>query len=309
MKRILKSGMRNGSLLTLGVSALILSCGRNNRIPESLDSKIDIVGGKVVDSAVNDERRLSTVALTTDHKDSQRRQASPLLAQGHSFCSASIISRRALMTAAHCIQEFNPQTKAKGTSYILPATTDFIAFFGTKVSSDGTWLRAAKVVPHPDWSPQLTLQGNSQSPAHDIGLVILEKDIPAGYKPALIADENLSLKENKPVTLVGFGVTQSRNNNNTGLLRAVQLPLKTIDSKGQLLGVGAFMKGACAGDSGGPMYTQDEQGRWYVIGVTSVGIELLQNCIGLSNSYTDARAHKKWIQSVLQSQGLKLEEH
>lgn len=293
-------------LLMLCSTTFLVNCGESGQNKNKFDSKANIVGGKVVDNSVSDARRLSTVALTTDHSSSTRRSGKPLLDSGRSFCTGTIVAPRVLMTAAHCIQEFNPQTNVKTSDFILPGVGDFISYFGTRVSMDGKWLRAASVIPHPDWDPSLTLQGDADRPPNDIGLVILESDIPGEYKPVGIADPEMTLKENQTVTLVGFGVTRTRRNNNTGVLREVSLPLKSINKRSQILGVGNFMKGACAGDSGGPMYTQDENGNWLVIGVTSAGVEIFQNCIGVDNTYTDARSYKGWVSKTLGELGLKL---
>ncbi len=282
------------------ISSLILvACGENGKV-EDIHSQVNIVGGRAIPEDVSDARRVSTVALTTDHRSVRRPSSTPLFDSSRSFCSATVISKKALLTAAHCIQDFDPQTKLKGDSWILPTARDFIASFGIKVGKQGAWIRAKKVVPHPEWDPLQTLSGNPNRAPHDIGIVILEDEIPSNYQPVEVASENFELKEKQQVTLVGFGVTLSRRNNNTGLLREVQLPLQGVDKKSQTLNVGSWMKGACAGDSGGPMYTQDANGKWLVVGVTSAGIEIFQTCIGLDNSYTDARAHKNWIRSVLQ---------
>ncbi|MEN9809422.1 MAG: hypothetical protein RLZZ488_989 [Pseudomonadota bacterium] len=288
------------ALLTIFATA----CGQRPWSAESVESELNIVGGQAVGSDVDDARRLSTVALTTDHRSARRTDNPHLLSQGRSFCSATIIAPRVLMTAAHCLQDFNPQTNTKSSSFILPSTSAFIAYFGTRVAMQGEWLRAVNVIAHPEWNPALTLQAGGGLPAHDIGLVILEKDVPAPYTPVAIADESLSVQVSLPVTIVGYGVTRSRRNNNTGTLRQVTVPLKKIDTHAQLLGVGAFMRGACAGDSGGPMYIRGEDKKWSVIGVTSAGTEIFQNCIGLDNTFTDARAYKKWIESSLAENGL-----
>lgn len=288
------------------VGAFATGCGTATNKKNRDDAQVKIVGGKPVDPDVNDVRRLSTVALTTDAANQRRSTARHLLDLGRSFCTATIIGPRVLLTAAHCLQDFDPRTNQKSSAFIFPSTKDFIAFFGTRVSFAGEWVRASKVIPHEKWSPELTLQGNADAPPNDIGVMILENNIPESHMPVEIADETMSLKEGHPVTLVGFGVTRSRRNNNTGTLREVSLPLKSIEHKSNLLNVGSFMKGACAGDSGGPMYAQDDQGRWYVIGVTSAGIEILQNCIGVDNSYTDARKYKNWIRTTLAAEGVEL---
>jgi secreted trypsin-like serine protease len=279
------------------------ACGRDDQAlrQHNNDSKVMIVGGKTIGSSVTDERRVSTVALTTDYKSAGRSGLTPMLDLGRSFCTATVISKRALVTAAHCIQEFNPRSRIKSSSFILPDTRNFIASFGLKVGKEGQWTRAEKVIPHPDWDPMQTLSGNPMKAPHDIGVIILESDIPADYHPVTVADTDFPLKENQTVTLVGYGVTLSRRNNNTGTLREVQTGLQGIDKQNQLLSVGSWMKGACAGDSGGPMYAQDSNGKWHVVGVTSAGVEIFQTCIGLDNSYTDARSHKSWLRQVLKN--------
>lgn len=198
------------------------------------------------------------------------------------------------------------RSKRKSNSWILPAASHFIASFEIKVGKQGRWMRADKVIPHPEWDPVQTLSGDPTHAPHDIGIIILENKIPDEYAPVEIASEDFALSEKQPVTLVGFGVTLSRRNNNTGVLREVQLPLQKVDKKSQILSVGSWMKGACAGDSGGPMYAKRPDGSWVVVGVTSAGIEILQTCIGLENSYTDARTHKNWIRKVLKENGEEL---
>jgi hypothetical protein len=51
------------------------------------------------------------------------------------------------------------------------------------------------------------------------------------------------------------------------------------------------------------MYTRTAEGKWVVVGVTSAGIEIFQTCIGLDNSYTDARQYKNWIRGILRENG------
>jgi secreted trypsin-like serine protease len=296
----IRSGRKSRNVVFLS-SLFFAACGQDDQglQRQKSESRVLIVGGKSVSPTVSDARRLSTVALTTDYKSAGRSGGSPLFDLGRSFCTATVISKRALLTAAHCIQEFDPRSRTKSSSFILPDTRHFIASFGLKVGKEGQWMRAEKVIPHPQWDPLQTLSGNPLRAPHDIGVVLLESDIPTEYQPVPVADTDFPLVENQTVTLVGYGVTLSRRNNNTGILREVQTSLQGVDKKNQLLNVGSWMKGACAGDSGGPMYAQDENGKWHVVGVTSAGVEIFQTCIGLDNSYTDARSHKAWLRQVL----------
>ncbi|NBW82039.1 hypothetical protein EBR21_09830, partial [bacterium] len=51
-----------------------------------------------------------------------------------------------------------------------------------------------------------------------------------------------------------------------------------------------------------------DNGKWHVVGVTSAGMEIMQNCIGLDNLYTDARPYKAWISSTLAERGIELKD-
>lgn len=89
------------------VAAVILvGCGTQ---PETRVSQTKIVGGTAIEDGQNDQRRLSTVALTTD----AARGGEPLMAAGKSFCTGTIIDRRTIVTAAHCTQKFDPETQQK----------------------------------------------------------------------------------------------------------------------------------------------------------------------------------------------------
>lgn len=286
----------NMSKVALSVTALaaaLSSCGaQQNKVAES---DVKIVGGEPVPDTQNDARRLSTVALTTDYA---REAAKPsTIEQNHSFCSGTLIGRRVVMTAAHCLAEFDQKTRRTTGKLILPETKDFIVHFDVEVKKSGRWVRAAKVIPHPDWDPAETLSPTPSKPANDIGLIILEADAPAHMKPVSLADTSVAIDTGVKVDLVGYGVTLSRNNNDTGILRQVKVGVTKLDTVGLKIQVQEFLHGACAGDSGGPLYVE-KNGQLLVAGATSTGAEIAGLCLGLSNFYTDARHYGDWIRSV-----------
>lgn len=277
---------------------LFTACGAPSTTGLS-DSDPQIVGGKMVPADQNDPRRWSTVALTTDYRKSADRPS--LVESGRSFCTGTILSENVILTAAHCVVPFDPATKTKKAGFNLPKETDFLVHFGNRVTHSGTWIRAAKVLPHKEWDPAQTLNPKPTKPANDIALIVLSQPIPAGYKPVgLIPNNHVILKKEK-VHLAGFGVSKSRKDNDTGVLRQVAVALKSSDSALARFTVGNFLHGACAGDSGGPAYYQDSAGRWWVWGVTSTGAELFGRCLGLINNYTDARYYKSWISETLRA--------
>src|SRR5690606_23859875 len=97
-----------------------------------------------------DLRALATVALTTEL--SPEGEDSPL-DSGKSFCTGTIIGERVILTAAHCVQKFDPETNETSGELHFPNARDFLVFFGNSVARDGAWRRAQRVIPHPEWSP------------------------------------------------------------------------------------------------------------------------------------------------------------
>lgn len=279
-------------------TTFLIGCAEDGK-PTDRNSKAQIVGGKVVAATVDDERIQSTVALTTDHQSPSSRSGRTLLDSGKSFCTATIISESALLTAAHCLADFDRDSLQKNGKLILPNSRDFVASFGTHVNKREYTIRAKAVIPHPDWTPHLTLSADPERAPRDIGIVILEQPIPAGYAPVKVATEEADLPENQIVHLLGYGVTWSRRNNNTGVLREVQVPIKKVNRKSETLIVNSWFRGACAGDSGGPMYMRDNAGAWTIVGITSAGVEIFQTCIGLNNLFTDVRSNRNWIRKTL----------
>lgn len=284
---------RSVAVASLGLLALS-ACGAPETDRE-VQSDVKIVGGSKVSETQDDPRRYSTVALTTDVQGSDRSKP-PLLDQGTSFCTGTIIGPRTILTAAHCLEKFDQRSGLK-QGPILPNPSNYLAYFGTQVSKTGKVIRAARVIPHPDWDPKTTLQPSPRSAPNDIGIVVLSEDIPAGYKPVAVADPSLDLR-GKPVYLAGFGVPFSRAAGNTGILRQVDMRLNNVDTGAKRLAIGGgILRGACAGDSGGPAFIR-EGNDWKVVGATSTGAELLTACIGVINNYTDARQYAAWIASV-----------
>lgn len=278
---------------SLGIAAalmtLTVACGS----PTGPTSQPSIIGGSEVPDEQQDARRWSTVALTTDL--SMKEGQAPVLDAGHSFCSGTVIGERLILTAAHCIQKFDPKTRSKLPDNNLPKDSDFIVHFDTKVQKDGTWLRASKAIAHPDWDPNLTLSPNPKQAPHDIGLLVLADAIPSSARIAAIGDAGADLGDK--IDLAGFGVSKSRNNNDTGILRQVRTSIKNVDGKANRIMVGAFGKGACGGDSGGPAYAMQD-GQYVVVGATSTGAELFGRCLGLANYYTDVRPYRTWIEET-----------
>jgi secreted trypsin-like serine protease len=279
---------------TLGLAAVLAlgACGRSEQT-----SDIKIVGGTEVGEEVMDARRLSTVALTTDLKLGS---GSPL-DNGGSFCSGTIVGPRHIVTASHCLQAFDAGTLQKKDEYVLPEATDFIVAFGTHVSKDGHWVRAAEVIPHANWDVTATISIKPDKPGNDIGMVILSEDIPEGFQPAMIADTGKTVGQGEELIMAGYGITRSVKKNDTGILRQAEVPALEADNIGQRIVSGKWFEGVCSGDSGGPAYVKKD-GQLYFTGIASTGAMLFGRwCIGIRNSHTDVRYYQDWINEKMAS--------
>lgn len=283
--------IRKWSLLSGMMLSLVTGCGQATD-----PSELKIRGGVDVSNSDTTAVRRSTIALTTDLvKADAPAGTTSILEQGHSFCSGTIVGRRTIVTAAHCVQELiNNSTKG---GPLLPSPDNFIVHFDTKVSKTGTFIRAVKVIPHPDWNPSDTLSPFPVGKPNDIGVVILAQDIPASARPATIADPTLVVNGGDAY-LAGYGVTKDRNTNDTGTLRTLTSKFSAENGKIARVTHGGFFKGICAGDSGGPAYVKVGT-ELQLVGAASTGAEIPGiGCLGSNSNSTDIRYYKDWIKSV-----------
>lgn len=269
-----------GRVLGLVGAALVLAgCSAAPTHLKDQESDISVVGGWQVGPNVRETATYrSTVALTTP----KMRQ------KGHSFCSGTLITSRIVLTAAHCLVDDSGQP--------LDYEGDALAVFGSKVSNAAAGRKVVARLAHPDYDPVMTLTPNAPQPGNDIGLVVLEGEAPNGFEPVALYQGEL---QSKDLFVAGYGVSLNRVFNDTGTLRAVNFRLSKLMNQALRFGGNKFLKGSCAGDSGGPVYVKTND-TWFVTGVVSSGAEFASFCYG-DNEYTDARKYADWIQSSIQS--------
>jgi uncharacterized protein (TIGR03382 family) len=167
-----------------------------------------------------------------------------LVYDGSEFCSATLVSPRVVVTAAHCL----PPN--------LDVPVDQLGvFFGSSTQAGGTTIGVAEAVVHPAWNPDVV--------PNDIGLIALAEDAPVA--PARMIG-SFTRGSGEAVRLVGFGITVADGHDN-GVKREGMATIEHVDASTIFLDAGPSL--TCNGDSGGPLFVGDGAGGWLFAGIHS----------------------------------------
>ena len=160
-------------------------------------------------------------------------------AQGSGFCTGIVLTPRIILTAAHCLR----------------APSDMLVHFRDPDGAPVVVEVVAKLV-HPDYRADAAQR---RLRSIDVGLLETKTALPSRFRAP-----NFSEGEPPPpgdaVIVVGYGITREGEPKSGGALRAGQLRVREPRS-GVLLWVAPENGegGACSGDSGGPIYADDDK--------------------------------------------------
>src|SRR5438477_5792612 len=195
------------------------------------------------------------------------------------FCTGTAIARDVVLTAAHCVLPGGDYKLIEFDARRQPVLKD-----------------VASIVRHPRFNLQ-SLLGHVATA--DVALLKLAS--PLAVAPAVLAGPRERVAVGDPFVVHGYGLTVRGDGKTGGTLRSVtlvatgkpgNLQIRLIDPA---TGGTRQGRGACTGDSGGPVFA-DDNGQLAVIGVVSwsTGPNAGDGCGGLTG-VTPLELYRGWI--------------
>jgi hypothetical protein len=205
------------------------------------------------------------------------RSAVMIVGSGGTFCTGAAIGRDLVLTAAHCV--------LPGAEYKLVEMD---------AAKQPHFLDSRAIARHPNFQLQTLFAHRATA---DVALIRMQAPLPAPIVPARIATPAQPPAAGDHYSILGYGLAVRGNASTSGTLRRADLvatgqpgnlQIRLVDPRtnGEAAGLGA-----CTGDSGGPVFADDE-----VIGVVSwsTGPKQGEGCGGMTG-VTPLVLYKSWI--------------
>jgi V8-like Glu-specific endopeptidase len=195
------------------------------------------------------------------------------------WCTGTVIAKRLVLTAAHCVEEADGATKMR-------------VMFG----SDESASRPGDYIAVKEWHHDPRYMSTSNLAAgHDAAVLILAEDA-RGAPRAINRTALTSAMTGSPVHVVGFGNDDGQQGTGSGKKREIHTLLAGLEQG--VANVGKPGQTTCQGDSGGPSF-MNIGGESVIMGITSYG---LRGCVA-EGSVTRVDLCASWIDPFIAANG------
>lgn len=171
---------------------------------------------------------------------------------GAYICTSTLIGRRTLLTAAHCVDTVANKPPTRIRAHNLPEIPP---------RDSASWWEAETHVIHPGW------KGFQLEDTADVALVKL-RDAPP-VKPKSWNRRQLTPYLGAQIRAVGYGIVDS-GGSGSGIKRQISMLLRGLDRNNLMTG-DPGQGGICQGDSGGPSFFTFPDGVERHVGIHSYG--------------------------------------
>lgn len=303
-------------LLALGVTNVFFGCAESKSQlythDENIANRQEILNGQTVTEQSPIAKKV--LFLSTGTKLTKTPTGGYIGTQT-SQCTASAISSRIILTAAHCLKGINGDPDQTPDSvFIILGLKPWKSKFNSKL-----WFAAEKIMIHENF-----LKSPNELGQNDLALVLLKRELPADYITELATDKDLNPDQKSivKITMAGYGlrsslkdITVDEAQKKIGELFQTQKIISNYNINNLTIEIDQRdQRGICSGDSGGPgLVFNNETKKYKTIGVVSGHIwdelekqkidpENKLDCFGIA-VYTNVMnpGYADWIQKTMLS--------